>query len=74
MRVRLFSQVLMAGLICLSVSPAAVAGTTTVPAGQILTLERDLMLAGADDLIMAGTAEQPCALEGQNHQIKTDAN
>ena len=53
-------------------STAALAATTHVPAGQTLTLAQDLVLAGADELLIAGTKELPCAIEGNQHQIKAD--
>ncbi len=48
------------------------AATTQLSAGQTLTLERDLILSGADALVIAGTAEHPCTIQGNQHQIKTD--
>ena len=51
---------------------AALAATTRVPAGKTLTLTHDLVLSGSDELLIAGTKEQPCAIEGNQHQIKTD--
>ncbi len=74
MKLRLLTKALMIGAFCLGISYAAIGGDTIVPAGQTLTLEQDLLLSGADDLIIAGSPEKPCSLEGQNHQIKTDAN
>lgn len=62
-------------LIACSLAPApiaAVAAATQVPAGQTLTLTQDLVLTGTDTLMIAGTAENPCTIQGNHHQIKTD--
>ena len=69
-RRRLISAVLV-GCAALT-QTAAVAATTHVPAGQTLTLAQDWMLSGSEDLIVAGTREQPCLIEGNQHQIKAD--
>ncbi len=74
MKLRLLTKVLTTGALYVGVIHAAMGGDTIVPAGQTLILAQDLVLSGADDLIISGSPEKPCSLEGQNHQIKTDAN
>ena len=68
----LFTWAVLASFSVVLASTAAVAATTQIPAGQTLSLAQDLSLSGADTLVIAGTAEQPCTIEGNNHQIKTD--
>ena len=74
-RVTLPHRNLLVILICWScgLDPVAVLATTTqVSAGQTLTLAQDLVLSGADVLMVTGTPEKPCLIEGNNHQIRTD--
>ena len=55
--------------------PLSVAAKTwTVAAGGTLVLDGDLALSGDDALEINGTAEKPCTLVGNGHQIKTKGN
>jgi len=47
------------------------ATTRTVAAGETLSLDSDLLLSSADVLEINGTAEMPCTLVGNGHQLKT---
>lgn len=62
---------LAAGLFCFATVRGMAAGTG-LPAGETLTLAEDLVLFGSDRLVVAGTAEKPCVIEGHGHQVKTD--
>jgi ferric-dicitrate binding protein FerR (iron transport regulator) len=44
---------------------------TVVKAGETLDLSEDLILAGDDTLEVLGTADHPCILKGNHHQIRT---
>jgi hypothetical protein len=51
--------------------PVAEAAATIVQAGQTRALQEDLVLNGDDVLEIKGTAEKPCTLVGNQHQIRT---
>lgn len=62
------------GLFCVFSAAPTPAASRDVPAGETLTLSEDLVLSGDDALAVAGTADKPCTLVGNNHQIRTDDN
>jgi hypothetical protein len=45
-----------------------------VAAGETLTLDADLVLGADDSLDVAGTADKPCSIVGNQHQIRTAEN
>jgi hypothetical protein len=46
-------------------------GETIIEAGQTLTLTQDLVLSGGHVLDIRGTADRPCTIVGNGHQILT---
>ena len=62
----LAALVLMAGM-----TLDAAAAERKLSAGETLTLTEDLVLTGADVLEVNGTAERPCTILGNGHQVKT---
>jgi len=63
----------MALLLGWAAAPIVAAGATarTVAAAEMLSLDADMLLSGDDALEIDGTAEKPCTLVGNGHQIKT---
>jgi hypothetical protein len=58
-------------LIALTLVRVTYAAPIVVEAGQTHTLDADLVLDGADRLEIRGTADKPCVLVGNRHQIRT---
>src|SRR5215475_6870461 len=62
-----------AGAVCLCLllpSPVR-AASRTLKAGEVLGVSEDVVLAGDDVLVVQGTAEKPCRLDGNGQQIRT---
>jgi hypothetical protein len=58
-------------LILLTLATLSLAESHHLPPGQTLTLTADLLLEGNNTLDLSGTPDQPCIIDGQNHQIRT---
>jgi hypothetical protein len=75
--VQTFIQVkvlLVIACLCLLSAGQAAAGSRTLKPGEIVGISEDLVLSGDDVLVVGGTAEKPCRLDGNCQQIKTTAD
>jgi hypothetical protein len=69
---QLFRGTLAAAVcLCLMLPSRAEAGSRTLKAGEVLGVSEDVVLAGDDVLLVQGTAEKPCRLDGNGQQIRT---
>jgi hypothetical protein len=66
------ATILLAGLGLLAPGTVAYAASHVLEAGQTLNLKEDLVLTGDDVLDVRGTADKPCTIVGDNHQIRSD--
>jgi hypothetical protein len=57
-----------------AIASFAAAALPELRPGETLTLTEDLVLEARDSLTIAGTAEKPCKIVGQGHQIRTVEN
>lgn len=55
----------------LATTISARSASTTLPAGGTLELKEDLVLSGGDQLVIEGTKEKPCAINGNGFSIKS---
>jgi hypothetical protein len=61
-------------LLSLSVAALASAAEHKLAPGKTLSLSEDLVLSGDDTLAFIGTADEPCKIVGEGHQIRTAEN
>ncbi len=65
-------RVFLKALAVLGVAGKAFAGQDIIlNPGDTLNLEQDLVLTGATNLVIQGTPDQPCTVEGNNYSIRS---
>jgi hypothetical protein len=58
-------------LVLLLAAAPADAASRTLQAGQVLGVSEDIVLSGDDELVVNGTAEKHCRLDGNGQQIRS---
>src|SRR5262245_32687750 len=67
----LFRLLLVGGCWWLFPVGEAAAASRTLKPGQVLGISENLVLSGDDVLVVGGTAQKPCRIDGNGQQIKT---
>src|SRR5947209_3088739 len=65
---------LLAGVCCLGLCGEGRAASRTLRAGDVLGIAEDLVLSGDDVLEVRGTPEQPCRIDANGQQIRTQGD